>query len=76
MAVNESRSLNTDLKEGLTDGLVIKRTPDRGGETEYPDAGFWRNEQYGTTVGDGYVSEIASRVYDLNGVKRSGKRAY
>jgi len=76
MAVNESRSLNADLQEGLTDGIVIKRTPDRGGEAQYPDSGFWNNEQHGNSVGDGYVPEVASRVYDLNGVKRSGKRAY
>lgn len=76
MAVNESRSLNTDLIEGLTDGLVIKSTPGRGGVAEHPDNSFWNNEQYGKTTGDAHVSEIASRVFGLNGVKRSGKRAY
>jgi hypothetical protein len=76
MAVNESRSLNVDLKEGLTDGIVIKRTPDRGGAPEVPDAQYWNNEQHGNYDGDGYVPEVSSRVYNLNGVKRSGQRAY
>lgn len=34
MAVNESRNLNDELSQGLTDGLVRKLTPDRGGSTE------------------------------------------
>jgi hypothetical protein len=32
MAVNESRSMNNDLREGITDGMVKKATPDRGGD--------------------------------------------
>ena len=31
MAVNESRNLREDLYEGLTDGLVRKLSPNRGG---------------------------------------------
>ncbi|NDC89085.1 MAG: hypothetical protein EB075_09825 [Bacteroidetes bacterium] len=31
MAVNETRSLNQDLREGITDGMVKKASPDRGG---------------------------------------------
>ena len=31
MAVNETRSMNADLREGLTDGVVKKLEPDRGG---------------------------------------------
>ena len=76
MAVNETRNLNFDLQEGLTDGLLIKRTPDRGGEAETPDHHFWDNEQHGNSVGDGYVTEVADRVYGIDGVKRSGRRAY
>jgi len=34
MAVNESRSLNEELGEGLTDGLVRKLNPDRSGTRE------------------------------------------
>jgi hypothetical protein len=32
MAVNESRSMNADLREGITDGMVKKVAPDRGGD--------------------------------------------
>jgi hypothetical protein len=32
MAVNETRSMNADLREGITDGMVKKSTPDRGGD--------------------------------------------
>ena len=31
MAVNESRSMNGDLREGITDGIVKKVNPNRGG---------------------------------------------
>jgi len=31
MAVNDSRSMNNDLREGITDGMVKKVAPDRGG---------------------------------------------
>ena len=31
MAVNETRSMNADLREGITDGMVKKASPDRGG---------------------------------------------
>ena len=34
MAVNESRNLSTDLLLGLTDGVVKKAAPDRGGVVE------------------------------------------
>lgn len=33
MAVNEERSMNDDLKEGITDGWIKKATPNRGGST-------------------------------------------
>lgn len=32
MAVNETRSMNADLREGITDGMVKKVAPDRGGD--------------------------------------------
>ena len=35
MAVNESRSLNAELAEGLSDGGIFKLAPDRGGDIEY-----------------------------------------
>lgn len=34
MAVNESRSMNNDLRLGATDGKFKNLTPDRGGEVE------------------------------------------
>jgi hypothetical protein len=34
MAVNESRSMNNDLRLGATDGTFKNLTPDRGGEVE------------------------------------------
>ena len=38
MAVNESRSMNADLNEGLVDGVVKHLTPDRGGVVEYHES--------------------------------------
>lgn len=34
MAVNNSRSMNADLKAGALDGVYKNLTPDRGGDTE------------------------------------------
>jgi len=34
MAVNESRSMNADLREGITDGVVKKLAPNRGNLTD------------------------------------------
>ena len=34
MAVNESRSMNNDLRLGANDGKFKNLTPDRGGEVE------------------------------------------
>jgi len=34
MAINNSRSMNADLQQGLIDGLVKTLTPDRGGTVE------------------------------------------
>lgn len=31
MAVNETRNMNADLREGITDGVVKKVNPNRGG---------------------------------------------
>ena len=52
MAVNNSRSMNADLQEGMTDGMVKKATPDRGGavETSNPiDRGRKLQAQYSIT---------------------------
>ena len=34
MAVNDSRSMNRDLRLGMTDGKYKSLTPDRGGEID------------------------------------------
>jgi hypothetical protein len=34
MAVNETRSMNVDLEEGVTDGSLKKPEPNRGGDVE------------------------------------------
>lgn len=34
MAVNDSRSMNADLQQGLLDGRLKTLTPDRGGSVE------------------------------------------
>ncbi len=51
MAVNESRSMNADLREGLTDGVVKKVAPNRGGVVEVDELKVrtlgWH---YGTSV--------------------------
>lgn len=56
MAVNESRSMNADLREGITDGMVKKPNPDRGGfPNDNADAGSVRatlsEELYDTVPG-------------------------
>lgn len=38
MAVNESRSMNRDLRLGATDGKFKNLTPDRGGNVDPTDA--------------------------------------
>jgi len=44
MAVNDSRSMNADLIEGITDGMVKKANPDRGGfPNDVYDAGAVRS---------------------------------
>lgn len=43
MAVNESRSMNRDLRLGATDGKFKNLTPDRGGEVD-PTAATYRKE--------------------------------
>jgi hypothetical protein len=64
MAVNESRSLNGDLREGLTDGVVKKATPDRGGVTDSASVSARNSrlqQQYGmTTSGSGAASRLTT----------------
>lgn len=44
MAVNESRSMNADLKAGAGDGKFKSLTPDRGGEVD-PTAAYVRKKE-------------------------------
>lgn len=44
MAVNESRSMNQDLRRGALDGKFKNLTPDRGGEVD-PTAPAVRAEE-------------------------------
>lgn len=37
MAVNQTRSMNTDLQTGITDGVYKSVVPDRGGAVELSD---------------------------------------
>lgn len=69
MAVNETRSMNGDLREGLTDGVVKKLTPDRGGVTDKDtvvDRNMDLQEQYGARVGEG-GSNYAYRLTTVHG---------
>ena len=50
MAVNESRSMNADLREGLTDGTVKKIYPNRGCVTD-PENAAVQTEQLHTGWG-------------------------
>ena len=51
MAVNESRNMNQDLREGITDGVIKKLTPNRGG---FPNDNHCVVATYGTLSKDLY----------------------
>ncbi len=68
MAVNESRSLNGDLKEGITDGVIKKLAPNRGGSnTDFAAAQAVYNdlhhELYDQAVN--MVNTVAERITAL-----------
>jgi hypothetical protein len=71
MAVNESRSLNKELLEGLSDGLVSKSAPNRI-TTEpnrlYPDSRFEGGYNHGDYRAVDYL-------YD-GGLRRTGSPAH
>jgi hypothetical protein len=71
MAVNETRSMNGDLREGISDGIVQKLTPDRGGVTDrasVTDRNLLLQEQYGVRLGDGGTGNNAAyRLTSLHG---------
>lgn len=37
MAINDTRSMNTDLQAGISDGLYKSIAPDRGGVVEFTE---------------------------------------
>jgi hypothetical protein len=70
MAVNETRNLNGDLADGITDGMVKKVNPNRGGFPNDDDQ--WRdtyaavsNELYDPVSWGGYRDEVARRYTRL-----------
>lgn len=67
MAVNESRSMNADLRAGLTDGIVKKLAPNRGGVVEPADGmsrSVLHNELYDNSF-DAAAGAMAQRLTSL-----------
>lgn len=71
MAVNESRSLTRDLREGLTDGTVKKWNPDRGGNPNDNESAMIVDgvlqEQYGAYYSSSATADAANRMHTLKG---------
>lgn len=73
MAVNESRSMNADLREGITDGVLKKVNPNRGGtpNDDMSQFGVWDNlsdELYGTRSLSSFAKdEYADRLTTVKG---------
>jgi hypothetical protein len=68
MAVNQTRSMNQDLAEGISDGVVKKLTPDRGGLQDSAEIAAVKSalhEIYDSVWSDVAMSQAASRLaYD------------
>lgn len=66
MAVNETRNLSAELRNGITDGSVKKQAPDRGGSVEGDHTNDVLQTQYGVlTYGSlEQVELMANRVHD------------
>lgn len=72
MAVNESRSMNADLREGITDGVVKKVNPNRGGtpnddfsmQTVYDGLD---SSLYDPSFSELYKAEYADRLTTVKG---------
>jgi len=68
MAVNETRSMNVDLREGITDGMVKKMNPNRGG---FPNDDHCFEMSYATLSDDLYdpvVGENPAKAYHASRV--------
>lgn len=65
MAVNESRSMNAELREGITDGWIKKIAPNRGGDRkDFAESAMMMNnlsnELYDTAKWQ--LDELADRI--------------
>lgn len=70
MAVNQTRSMNADLREGLTDGTVKKVAPNRGGSSTDEDAALrvyaeLSDELYDPSFSDVATQQVARRLTQL-----------
>lgn len=68
--VNDSRSLNGDLREGISDGTVKKLGPNRGGDTTSKGAqavmqGLLPSDRYDFSYSTAAAAAIANRVTSL-----------
>ncbi len=63
MAVNESRSMNADLRLGITDGMVKSTDPNRGGPLDAATNDVYTStEQFGgNSAALAGVAEVAAR---------------
>jgi len=67
MAVNQSRSMTMDLFEGISDGVVKKLTPDRGGLQDSRESAIVKGD----------LLEIYDAVYSQNNMLNAvGRLAY
>jgi hypothetical protein len=67
MAVNDSRSMNQDLKLGARDGAFKSLTPDRGGEVDTSHATYRMNSlQSAFPTGEMYSIEARPSIADLS----------
>jgi hypothetical protein len=66
MAVNETRNLTVELRNGITDGSVKRQAPDRGGSVEGDHTNEVLQSQYGAlTYGSAAeVDYMANRLHD------------
>lgn len=60
MAVNDSRSMNVDLKIGARDGTFKSLTPDRGGEVD-PTHATYRQQAVTSSYPSGDIYGIKER---------------
>lgn len=80
MAVNETRNLSVELRNGITDGSVKRMAPDRGGSVEGDHTNQVLQQQYGAlTYGSSYeADQMANRVHDgtIVGAAEQGEPDY